>query len=507
MKFKIEPWKHQLEAIMRALQLLWFALFFEMGAGKTMTCINILRAKFNELGEIGRTLIFCPPLVIPNWKDEWKANSNIDMKLVVPLYGAGKKRLALFLSKAYNVDGSARPAIFITNYESLLMPDLYKAFVEWKAQAVVFDESHKLKSPTAKRAKAAYVLANPRHSPKPWTYLLSGSPVLSSPMDLFMQFYIMDGGHTFGSNFFAFRARYFRDRNANMPKDRYFPKWEIMTMEKDGVDSLTSINQKIFACSMRVEKKDCLDLPPEVSVVIKCGMTPTQERLYKELKKDFITFFNSKACTASLAIVKAMRLMQICSGFVATENPDDQENAQVIQDLGPTPKDENFIELLSEILESGNSALVWTVHRHTYPHLEKLCEEVKKKTGIEFEWVQVHGDISAAKKREAVERFKSEKQIRVFIGHPGSGGIGINLTKAAYSIFYSRTFSLEQYLQARARNHRGGAKEEGHNSITHYDLACEGTIEEIALANLANKRDMSDKLLSEIASEIQDQGA
>lgn len=505
MTFKVQPWGHQLTAIMRSIQLLWFALFFEMGAGKTMTVINMLRAKFNELGAIGRTIIFCPPLVIPNWRKEWLDNSNIDQKLIIPLYGQGKKRHELFMKHAYDANGKPQAAIFITNYESLLMPDLFKAFLIWKVQALVFDESHKLKSPTAKRSKLAHQLANPLGSTKPWTYILTGSPVLSSPMDIFQQFLIMDGGHTFGKNYFAFRARYFRDRNANMPKDRYFPKWEIMTMEKDGIDAEKSIAEKIQSCSMRVLKSECLDLPPEVSVVIKCAMTPTQSRLYKELKKDFVTFFNSKACTATLAIVKAMRLMQITAGFVATENPLDQENAQLLQPLPDTPKDDAFKELLTDIIENGSSVLVWTVHRYTYEHLERLCEEVRKSTGVAFEWVFVNGDVSPAKKRENVETFRNSPACRVFIGHPGSGGIGINLTKAAFSIFYSRTFSLEHYLQARARNHRGGAKEEGHAKITHYDLVCENTIDELALVKLSNKQDMSDSLLADIVHEIQEQ--
>src|SRR6202041_1640309 len=111
------------------------------------------------------------------------------------------------------------------------------------------------------------------------------------------------------------------------------------------------------------------------------------------------------------------------------------------------------------------------------------------KMGIEF--VEVHGGISAAQKQKNIEAFQTDPNVQIYLGHPGSGGIGVNLTISDTSIFYSRTFSLEHYLQARARNHRGGSKEAGHEKITHYDLVCEDTIDELAVQKLANKMNMS----------------
>lgn len=495
MIYKVQPWAHQLEAIQRAVMLPHYALFFEMGAGKTMTVINILRHKYTFMGRL-RTIIFCPPIVIPNWLNEWKVHSNIPSKEIIPLVGSGEKRLKTFLE--HSVKG---PCIFVTNYQSLQMKELYEAFEKWLPQALVFDESHKCKSPTTKTAKLADRLANPfevkfNKSAKPLTYILSGSPILNSPMDIFQQFKVMDGGTAFGWNFWAFRARYFRDRNAGMPKDRYFPKWEIMTRAKDGLDALAEINEKIFSVGMRVEKKDCLDLPPEVSIVVPVEMSKEQKRLYDEMRKDFVTYYQSRACVASLAITKALRLMQITSGFVALESLDpESENPTLQIQLGETPKLQALEELLAEITEQGHKVLVWAVWRDNYEHIRKVFEKLK------LQYVEVHGGISEKQKLLNVEKFQNDPDTKGFIGHPGSGGIGINLVNAAYSIFYSRTFSLEHYLQARARNHRGGSKEAGHVKITHYDLVCSGTIDELIVNALANKQAMSDKLLSDMAAQ------
>lgn len=493
-------WKHQEEARAKARQLWNYALFFEMGTGKSRTLIDILRDNFNEAGRIQRTIIFCPPLVVPNWKREWLEYSKVPPSRIILLQGSSKKRLADFLAN------SGEPTIFITNYESLLMKDLFLAFQLWKPENIVEDESHKLKNPSAQRSKLADQLANPfdkpnrKPFPKPHTYLLSGSPILNSPMDIFMQFKIMDGGRTFGHNFFAFRAKYFRDRNATMPKQKYFPKWEIMTLEKDNKDSIGEINDLIFSQAMRVEKKDCLDLPPEVSVTMKVGMSRDQARLYHEMKNEFVTYYESKACIATLAITKALRLMQIASGFVSVETPG-EDDGPVLYALENIPKVDALKDLLEELIEQGHKVLIWAVFRQNYGIIRGVVEEVLKKHDEKFYYVEAHGDIPAAQKRDVDKTFQNDENCRVFIGHPGSGGIGINLTAAAYSIFYSRTFSMEHYLQSRARNHRGGATEQGHTAITHYDLVCEGTIEEKVIQALASKQKISDKLLNDFATE------
>lgn len=494
MTFKIEPWQHQLEAIERARYRRDYALFFEQGTGKTATAIHILRGKFAHAERVLRTIIVTLPLPIPQWREEWLAHSKIDPKLVVPLYGSGKKRIQTFLKHAYDEDGGEKPCVFITNYESLLMKDLFKAFQEWAPEALVFDESHKCKSPSSARAKQAFLLANPIQGEKPYTQILTGTPILNKPMDLFQQFKILDGGLSFGHNFFAFRAKYFRDRNAGMPKHKYFPKWEIMTAEKDGFDAEKAISHIMANKSMRVLKEECLDLPPEVSQIVKVGMSREQQRVYDELKKDLVTYYDSKSCQVSLAITKALRLMQIASGYIPLENMDGE---QVLKSLGGTPKEEALSELVEEIcVEQGKKVLVWAVFRQNYEVIRKVFEHHNLK------FVEVHGDISASKKRDNVESFKNDPEVVGFIGHPGSGGVGLNLTVAPYSIFYSRNFSLEHYLQARARNHRGGSREAGHTKITHYDLVCENTIEEVALKSLANKEDIGEKLLSEIVNNL-----
>lgn len=479
--FLVEPWGHQRTAFNRAVPQRAFGLFFEMGAGKTMTAINILRAWMGKEKRVLRTLVLGPPIVVQNWKREFETHSRIG-KQVFCLEGPGKKRLEGLLKHGFDASVMTRQgAVFVTNYESLLMKDLHAMLYKWQPEVIVFDESHKLKNPTAKRTKLATALADVAQ----YRLILTGTPILNTPMDIFSQLRVMDGGQLFGRNFFSFRAEYFYDKNAGMPKDKHFPLW----LPREG--SLDKMNAKIKPVSMVVKKQDCMDLPPLVRQEIPVELSKEQTKLYEAMKKDFIAYVNDKACVAQLAITKALRLQQIVSGFVTLEGENGGERTNVA--IKDNPRALALRDLLEDITPTAK-CLVWAVFRENYGAVRAVCEDL----GIQF--VEVHGEVPAAKRQAAVDAFNTDPNIKVFLGHPGSAGIGINLVAAPYSIFYSRTFSLEQDLQAEARNYRGGS--EIHEKVTRFDLVAKGTIDEVITAKLAAKIDISDKVLRDIAGAI-----
>ena len=123
--YLVKPWDHQLVAIDRATPRDHFGLFFEMGAGKTMTAINILRKWYVSEKRLLRTLVLGPPIVVQNWRREFAMHSKVQDH-VVCLEGAGKKRLETF-GKAIALG----PRVFVTNYESLLMAQLFQALIDW----------------------------------------------------------------------------------------------------------------------------------------------------------------------------------------------------------------------------------------------------------------------------------------------------------------------------------------------------------------------------------------
>ncbi len=464
MDFLFSPWEHQRRAFEFAKNLPEYGLFFDPGTGKTATTIQLLRYKYAQAGRLLKTLVLVPPVVVENWKRELLKYSRITDKDILLLQGPGKKRVELLQS------AEGMPKILVTNYESLLMPDLYKELQEYGLEGIVLDESHKIKNYKAKRTKAVVALCEGTR----FRYILTGTPVLNSPEDLFAQFLALDQGRTFGKRFYAFQAEYFYNKNASMQgRANYFPDW------RPKAGSLEKIGLKIAAKTMQAKKSECLDLPPLVKQTVYVSLSPEQRRLYDSMKEDFIAFVGSSACIAELAITKALRLQQIVSGYVKTEDG-------LERDIKDNPRQTALKELLEEITP-GHKVLVWAVFKENYAQIRKVCEDV----GVEY--VEVHGEVSSKDRQINVDRFENDPKVRVFIGHPTSGGIGLNLVAASYMVFYSRNFSLESDIQAEARNYRSGSEQ--HAKITRIDIVAQETIDVLVTEALAKKEKMSETIL------------
>lgn len=468
MKYLVKPWDHQEKAIQMAADLENYALFFEQGAGKTMTVINMVRKKYYDHKRLLRTLVLGPPIVRKNWVGEWRQHSTINPNLIVMLDGPGKRRV----QQMQQLKGC--PHIVITNYESLRNEDLLEEIRNWHPEVIIFDESHKCKTYNSKTTKHCFGLSQLAR----YRYILTGTPVLNSPSDLFSQFKILDLGETFGRNFYAFRDKYFMDKNQGMPKHNYFPDWRA----KPGIEAV--LHEKIKKKSMRVLKKDCLDLPPYVKTRIEVELTAQQKRVYSDLAKDFVAYVTeNEAVVANMALTKALRLLQISTGFVSVEAEDGTTSEKIFP---KNPRDTALQEVLEGIPET-EKVIVWAVFRRNYDSIRAVC----KKMGLHL--VEVHGGISDKQKRLNVDAFNAKGGPRVLLGHPASAGIGINLVSASYSVFYSRTFNLGDDLQAEARNYRGGS--EIHEKVTRVDLVAPGTIDEYVCQCLNDKVNLATRIV------------
>lgn len=474
------PWDHQKIGVAKAVEAGAYGFWWEMGTGKSYGAINVMRQLFAKERRVLRTLILTPPIVIENWRREIGKYSKIEMPRVIPLVGDGTKRLEKF--QALTSGDKQKGFVFITNYETLLMDPFWQAIRKWKPEMLILDESHKCKDTKSKRTKKAIALADMSK----YRLLLSGSPILNDAMDIFAQFKIIDAS-TFGRVFSQFKVNYFYDKNAGMPKNQHFPDWQPRP------DTYERLHIKINRRSMAVKKLDCLTLPPVVRKEVFVELAPAQRKAYDEMLRDFLTFIDGNACVASLAMTKALRLMQIVSGFAAVEVVSAEGTTRKAVKFKDDPRAVALRDLLAEI-STHSKCLVWAVHRENYQTIRDVCDSL----GLGF--VEVHGDVTAKAKQEAIDRLNTDDTVKVLIGHPGSGGIGVNLVAASYSIFYSRGFSLEHDLQARARNDRAG--NEMHAKITHIDIVATGTIDEQVTKKLAAKIAISDEILLAIRKEL-----
>lgn len=461
----MQLWKHQLQAIEKAKEIDKLALFFDTGTGKSATVINILRNLYNTERRIKRTLFFTPVSVCAQIKREFDKFSKIPQEKIGVFTQSGKKRIELFDKLS---EQNPLGFISVTNYESVQMDAFLEKLIAWRPEILICDESQRLKDAMGVRSKKVFTLSKSVKN----KYILSGTPILNSLLDIFGQVRILDP-NVFGYSAFNFKNRYFYDANAGMPAHCHYPNWQ----PRPG--AAEEIAQKIAPFTIQARKEECIDLPPLLNVEVPVELSLKQKKCYEEMKSEFVAEFNGNIMSAEFAMTKTLRMQQILCGFI---QPDEKEDAAWIDEV---PR----MQALKDLLESlkGTKSIVWTTFRPTYPAIGELCAK------LNIKYVYLTGDQSSKEKDESVLSF-CNGDVEVLIANPAAGSVGINLIQAKNAIYYNKGYSLEHYEQSKARNFRGGSTM--HDKVTHYHLVAIGTLDEVISKALLEKRHVGDAVLT-----------
>jgi len=370
--------------------------------------------------------------------------------------------------------------IFILNPEALRTPEIFNHLKEFEAELVVYDESHGIKNPRLKTpagnatgTKRVFDISAQAH----YRYILTGTPVTKDAQDLWSQYYFLDRGATFGDKFYHFKKKYFYDKNAGMPKDRYFPNWQF-------VDSLLpEVNRKLAATSARMSLEECVELPELTEQTIEVELTPEQKKHYIEIKNELITFIENSEdnpLVVKNALTKVLRLNELLSGYLKLEDG-------TVERLKKNPR----LDALVSLIESAHphKMIIFSVFKNNYEDIRNALDKLKIK------YVEIHGGISSKNKLENVDLFNDlDNDIRICIANPQSGGVGVNLKAAKYRVFYTLNYSMKDYEQSKARNFRSGSIDV-HKKILHYNMVTPNTIDERILEAIINKKDLANSLL------------
>lgn len=473
---KPKLWAHQQKCVDLADRLNDLALFLEQGTGKTGTMCTIIEREWERSGP-KMTLILCPKIVVPQWRRELLRFTEIEDRDIRCLTGSGERVVKVM----QEVVEHKAPVVLIINYEKILGKNVFAKLLAAHPKIIVCDESHLLKSISTKRSKLVEHLADRADR----RFILTGTPILNSAVDIFQQFRILDKGETFGQNFYAFRGRYFYDANASWAHMKnHYPSWQ--PREK----TYEELNALIYRKAVRMTKDQCLDLPPLIRQTVEVELSKEQRSVYDQMKRDLVAYIKMKsgadrATVARTAVTKALRLAQITTGHVV-----DDEGRTVKLDAGPR------ITALRDLLETittHSKVIVWASFIDNYRAIADLCAELK------LQWVEIHGGISDKAREEAKRMFADQPECKVMIANQRAGGTGLDgLQVASYAIYFSKNFSLADDIQSMSRNHRGGS--EIHSKVTRIDILASGTIDELITRSLENKEDIAEKIL-DIADE------
>ena len=144
--------------------------------------------------------------------------------------------------------------------------------------------------------------------------------------------------------------------------------------------------------------------------------------------------------TAVNAAAGVSKLLQISCGAAYT---DDKE----VVEFDAAPR----LNVLSEILEeTQRKVIIFALFRSTIDTIQTYLTKHNITNDC------IHGDISATKRAEIIQRFQTETNPRVLVMQPQATAHGITLTKADTVVFYGPLMSVEQYIQCVARADRKG---------------------------------------------------
>jgi SNF2 family DNA or RNA helicase len=291
-------------------------------------------------------------------------------------------------------------------------------------------------------------------------------------MDLFSQCAFLDLGALGFNSYYGFQNRYAIIQRRSMGAHSF--------NEITGYRRLDELGDKLDQFSLRVLKKDCLDLPEKVYQRREIPLTAEQMRLYKQMSDLALAQLSQgKLATTASVLTQIMRLQQICCGFL---QPDEGEIQEV--------KNNRLEELLAVTEEVQGKAIIWATWTYDILRIEKA---LRKKYGANAV-ATYYGDTEQDDRQETVDRFQDpESELRFFIGQPRTGGYGITLTEANTVIYYSNSYDLEIRLQSEDRAHRIGQEQ----SVTYIDLVSPGTIDEKILEALRDKINLAGTVLKE----------
>ena len=424
--FKTEPYAHQLEALERSWQSREYALFMEMGTGKSKVLIDNVAMLYDN-GEIDALLLIAPKGVYRNWSDKEIVDhmpDHISTRMAVWSTNLTKKKKAEI---NHLFEPNSDLCILVINVDALITPKgkkVLETFLNTRIALFCIDESTIIKNPKAKRTKAAVKLAKRAK----YRRILTGSPVTKSPLDVYSQCEFLNDNLLGYSSYYGFRNRYAVTEDMHMAGRRI-----KQVVGYKNVDELQAILKDF---SYRVTKAECLDLPEKVYMRREFDMTKEQKKAYLEMKDLAISFFEEGAASVTAVITQLLRLHQISCGHLPLDD------GTLIE--FPNRRIQHLEEVLEE---SDGKTIIWANYRNDIKHVKEFLV----RTYGAHCFVTYYGDTSVEERKEAIEKFQNpESPVRFFVGNTQTGGYGITLTEASNVVYYSNNYDLEKRLQSEA---------------------------------------------------------
>jgi len=485
-KFNKKPFKKQTEALNKAWSHEEFALFMDMGTGKTFTAINLAAARA-MMGQIHALLVLCPSSAKPVYPDEIEDHCPIpyDLHVHEPTGPQLKKTVK------WTESPSDRLKILVISIEALSQGSAIDAAMHFCSKyktMMVIDESSTIKTPPRKRGQKSRTSRSwDLGSAAACRVIMTGTEITQGLQDLYAQFRFLDWRIIGNKNFTSFKARYCQMGG--------FQGKKIIGYQN--VDELMDlIAPKVYQCKIT----DIHDMPDQVYETRKCEMNPVQKRLLKELGDPFemATSMGDLELETETVLERMMRYQQIVGGFFPHgvikehENKDGELVKLVKYEYEPiegaNPKMEALKQIIDE-LPKGRKVLIFAAWQAEQDMIRDYVYNTFEDSGGDHHafYCKRKGFSSTEHLRAETKRFQTDPDCRFMIA--GRGGYrAVTWTAADVVIYYSCTFSYDDREQSERRPWRTGRKD----SVLYIDLLANHKIDSQIRNAVRCKKDVAD---------------
>jgi SNF2 family DNA or RNA helicase len=442
----LRDYQHRGVAWLQSMAALGFGavLADDMGLGKTLQTIALLAGRDGDRPH----LVVCPTSVVGNWERELA-------------------RFAPYLPVIRH-HGPDRPAtleefkpgaVTVTSYGLLRRDAALLTTVDW--DVVALDEAQQIKNQAAQTARLA------RKLPARARVALTGTPVENRLSELWS---IMD----------------FANPGLLGPFTRFRERYAVPVERWRDPDAAARLRRTVAPFMLRRVKSDptvAADLPPKIESVIACSLTREQATLYQAAVTALLDEQNlGQGIARQGRVLKLLTaLKQICN-----------HPAQYLGQSGPVPgrsgKLARATEMLAEVVDSGDRAIVFTQYREMGDLLAKHLSTALRLPKVPF----LHGGVNRAARDAMVAAFQTDDDAPpLLLISLKAGGTGLNLTRATHVLHYDRWWNPAVEDQATDRAYRIGQT----RTVNVHKLVTAGTLEERISTLLEQKRSLADAVV------------
>ncbi len=418
----------------------------DMGLGKTLQALSLLQ-KIKEEKKKTISLVVVPTSLIFNWKNEILKFAP-DLKYYIHHGLKRKKSPEQFENSLEDLD------LIITTYGTL-RNDL-ELFTSTSFEYIILDEAHVIKNPQSVTSKSVFSLIGKNK------LVISGTPIQNNLTELWSLFNFLNKGYL--GTFDSFKE------NFVIPIEREKDEDVTITLKKMIDPFLLKRNKKIISD----------ELPPKTEIILRSEFNDDEKVIYENWKDYYMgeitRSIKEKGFGKSrLKILEGLtKLRQLCL------------HPKMI-DPKYTGKSSKFDLLLMEVekvLSEGHKVLIFS----SYVKMLSIVREEFELKGIKYSYL----DGKSRDREEIVNEFENSEDSRPFLISIKAGGVGLNLTSAAYVFIIDPWWNPAVEMQAMDRVHRIGQK----NPVFVYKMISKDSIEEKILDLQKSKKKLVEEVIS-----------